>query len=273
MSWWLIALLSVVQGITEFLPISSSGHLKLLPSFTGNGYQGLAFDVAVHVGTLGAVVVYFRRDLAQLAVGAVRALGGKWTPSGRLAVMLVIATIPVLVVGFIEKDFVEARLNSIPIIGWATIGFGILLYIADKTGITVRRMEHIGVHHAIVLGLAQVLALVPGTSRSGITMTAARMLGYERADAARFSMLMSVPVILGAGALLGRDLAASGDWAVGRDAVTAAGLSFLVALLAIDFLMKWLRRSDFAPFVAYRIGLGGVVLYLYYFTTFFGSAG
>lgn len=273
MSWLLIALLSAVQGITEFLPISSSGHLKLLPKFTGDAYQGLLFDVAVHVGTLGAVVVYFWRDLARLAVGATLIVKGKWTDSGRLAVMLLISTLPVLVVGFLAKDFVELRLDSVPIIGWATIGFGILLYAADKTGITVRRLEHVGVSHAVILGLAQVLALVPGTSRSGITMTAARVLGYERAEAARFSMLMSIPVIFAAGVLLGRDLVATGDWVIGRAAVTAAGLSFLVALAAIDFLMKWLRRADFAPFVLYRIGLGGVVLYLYYFTAFFVPSG
>ena len=160
-SWLLIALLSLVQGITEFLPISSSGHLKLLPRFTGDAYQGLLFDVAVHVGTLGAVMVYFWRDLAQLAVGAVNLARGKRTAPGRLAVMLVISTIPVVIVGFLAKDFVELRLDSIPIIGWATIGFGIVLYAADRTGITVRRMEHVGVPHAIILGLAQVLALVP----------------------------------------------------------------------------------------------------------------
>ena len=266
-----IALLSVIQGITEFLPISSSGHLILVPALTQTEDQGLLIDVAVHVGTLGAVVVYFWRDLARMVVGVGQLAAGKTTEAGRLALMLAISTIPVAAVGFFGKGFIEANLRSVEVIAWTTIGFGILLYIADKTGMTVQRIEHVGVRAAILIGLAQVLALVPGTSRSGITITAARVLGYERADAARYSMLLSIPVILGAGAVLGADLVATGDWAIGRDAISAAALSFLAALVAIALLMRWLRRADFAPFVIYRVGLGAALLYLFYFTDFFAT--
>lgn len=259
-----IALLSVIQGITEFLPISSSGHLILVPELTHADDQGLLIDVAVHVGTLGAVMLYFWRDLARIGVGVGQLARGKMTEAGRLALMLVVSTIPVLLVGLVAKEFIGANLRSVEVIAWTTIGFAVLLYVADKTGITVKRVEHVGVRHAILIGLAQVLALVPGTSRSGITITAARVLGYERAEAARYSMLMSIPVIIGAGALLGADLVATGNWAIGRDAIAAIALSFLAALVSIAVLMRWLRRSDFAPFVIYRIGLGAVLLFIVY---------
>ena len=272
MTLFSIVLLSVIQGVTEFLPISSSGHLALFPRLTGTQDQGLLIDVAAHVGTLGAVMLYFWRDLARMVVGVGQLARGKMTEGGRLAIMLALSTVPIAVVGFFAKEFIAANLRSVELIGWTTLGFGVLLYAADKTGMTVQRIEHVGARHAVFLGLAQVLALVPGTSRSGITITAARLLGYERADAARFSMLMSIPVILGAGILLGGDLVASGDWQVGRVAVSAVAFSFLAALLAIAVLMRWLRRADFAPFVIYRVGLGTAVLYLFYFTDFFQAA-
>jgi len=145
-------------------------------------------------------------------------------------------------------------------VAWATLGFGVLLWVADRTGMTIRRIEHMGYGEALVIGLSQVLALIPGTSRSGITMTAARMLGYERAEAARFSMLLSIPTILAAGLLTGLDLYESGDVQLSLDALIAGGLAFATALIAIVAMMGWLKRASFLPFVLYRILLGGGLL-------------
>jgi len=262
-----IILLAVVQGITEFLPISSSGHLILAPALTGSPDQGLLVDVAVHVGTLAAVLMYFWRDVFAMLGGFVRLFTGRINAGARLAIHIVLATIPVVAVGFYLKvSGIEEQLRSVEIIAWTTLGFGILLWIADKVGMTINRLEHMRWGGALFIGLAQVLALIPGTSRSGITMTAARFMGYERSDAAQFSMLMSIPVILGAGLLAGIDLQQAGNIALNEDILLAAGLSFLTALIAIAVLMNWLKRSSFTPFAIYRVLLGGgllVWIYLY----------
>ncbi len=259
-----IAVLSVIQGITEFLPISSSGHLILVPALTGWPDQGLAIDAAVHVGTLGAVIVYFWRDLVQMIRGLSQLAIGRRSPAALLALNLVIGTIPVVVVGFLFRDFIESSLRAVEVIAWATIGFGVLLLIADRFGLTMRRLENLGLSDAVIIGLAQVLALVPGTSRSGITMTAARLLGYQRADAARFSMLLSIPVIAGAGVLIGLELQQAGNVQLGLTAALASLLAFCTALLAIAFLMRWLRSASFMPFVVYRLVLGaGLLAWLY----------
>jgi len=252
-----------VQGITEFLPISSSGHLILVAEVSGQD-QGLLMDVAVHVGTLGAVVTYFWRDLLAMLVGVAGLARGRVSPAARLAGTLVIATIPATVVGFLARDFIESSLRSPAIIAWTTVIFGILLYVADRVGMTIRRISHVGLAHALLLGLAQVLALVPGTSRSGITMTAARLLGYERAEAARYSMLMSIPIIAGAGLLLGIEAIQAEDAALGGDVVLAVLLSFGAALGAISLLMKWVTQIGFLPFVVYRLLLGAVLFYWVY---------
>jgi undecaprenyl-diphosphatase len=264
-----ILILAAVQGITEFLPISSSGHLILVPKLGGLADQGLLMDVAVHVGTLVAVMLYFWRDM----IGMTGALARSFRQLSNqrkldyefwLFVKLVLATLPVIVAGFLVNEYMGADLRTLEIIGWATLVFGIVLYIADKMNMTVRQMEHISYGGAFFIGLLQVLALIPGTSRAGITMTAARFLGVERQDAARFSLLLSIPTIIGAGALKGYELYKSGDPVLLNDAITVAGLSFLFALVAISLLMVWLRRASFTPFVAYRILLGGALLYIAY---------
>lgn len=265
-----ILILAAIQGITEFLPISSSGHLILIPRLSGMADQGLMMDVAVHVGTLAAVMLYFWRDL----FGMAGALGRSFRHiSNRrrldaefwLLLKLVLATLPVIIAGFLVNKYMGADLRSLEIIGWATLVFGLLLFFADKTNMTVRRIEHISFVGAFFIGLLQVLALIPGTSRAGITMTAARFLGVERQDAARFSLLLSIPTILGAGMLKGYELYKSGDPVLLNDAVTAAGLAFAFALIAIALLMAWLRRASFTPFVAYRIFLGGALIYVAYY--------
>ncbi len=256
-----IILLAVVQGITEFLPISSSGHLVLTPAITGAADQGLLLDVSVHVGTLLAVLIYFWRDVLAMIVGFFRLFTGRMTPGARMALHIIVATIPVVAVGFYLKESgIEEQMRSVEIIAWTTLIFGIILWIADKVGMTINRIEHMGWASSIFIGLAQVIALVPGVSRSGITMTAARLMSYERSDAAQFSMLMSIPVILGAGLLAGLDLHKAGNMELNREVMMAIGFSFITALITIAVLMSWLKRASFTPFAIYRIILGAALL-------------
>ena len=264
-----ILVLAAVQGITEFLPVSSSGHLILVPFFMGWSDQGRIMDVAVHIGTLLAVVIYFWRDLLAMA----HALGRSFrlVATGRpldkefwLIVKLVVASLPAVGAGLFIETYFGDGMRSIEIIAWTTILFGILLYVADKMFMTIRRMEHISFLGAFFIGLFQAIALIPGTSRSGITMTAARILGVERSDAARFSFLMAIPTILGAGLLEGYKLYRSGDMSLAQDAALAGALSFAFGFLAIAFMMAWLRRASFAPFVIYRLLLGALLMWIVY---------
>ena len=259
-----IVILALIQGITEFLPISSSGHLVLVPQLTGWTDQGLVIDVAMHVGTLLAVMLYFHKDVWGMTVGLLRAARGRPNPEARTAILIIVATLPVIVAGFLLKDYVETSGRALLVVAWATVGFGLLLWFADSIGMNLREMRHLTYSDAVIVGLAQVLALIPGTSRSGITMTAARLLGYERPEAAKFSMLLSIPTILGAGVLAGYDLYKSGNTTLELDAALAAGLAFLSALIAIALLMAWLKRSTFRPFAVYRLLLGGFLLLVGY---------
>ena len=263
MDLWHAVVLALVQGLTEFLPISSSAHLILLPVLVEWEDQGLAFDVAVHVGTLAAVVAYFRRELARLAVDWVRSVGARRTVGeSRLAWGVLLGTIPVGLAGLALGDLVEAHLRSTLVIAVTTIVFGLALWWADARGARARSEHAIGWRDVLIIGLAQALALIPGTSRSGITMTAGLMLGLTRAGAARFSFLLSIPVIALAGALetvkaVGRVVAV--DWgAVAVGAVVAA----VSAYLCIHFFLKLLERVGMLPFVIYRLVLGAALLLL-----------
>ncbi|MDA1089654.1 MAG: undecaprenyl-diphosphate phosphatase [Proteobacteria bacterium] len=259
-----IAVLAIVQGVTEFLPISSQAHLRLVSAFTGWADQGLMMDVAVHVGTLGAVMLYFWRDLWAMTVGILRLPRGRSDPAARLAGLLIIGTIPAVAAGYLFSRYFPGGLRGLEIIAWTTLVFGIVLYIADQIGMTVRRIEHLRIGDVVIIGIAQAVALIPGTSRSGITMTAARFLGMERRDGARFSMLLSIPVIIGAGSLQGWKLYQSGDAQLTMAAILAAGLAFATALIVMAVLMAWLKRSTYTPFVIYRIALGGFLLAVVY---------
>jgi len=256
--------LALVQAITEFLPISSSAHLILLPRVLDWSDQGLLFDIAVHVGTLFAVIAYFYRDVGMVIVGTGQLATGRSTPGSRLALQLLIATIPLLIVGLFIYEYVGDALRSVELIAWTTIGFGALLYLADKVGMTVNRLEHMNLPRALIIGVAQVLALIPGTSRAGITMTAARFLGFERAEAARFSMLLSIPAILAAGTVAGMEVYERGEMDFTISLLIAAGLAFVGALIAIALMMAWLRHATFTPFVFYRFALGGALLWWIY---------
>ena len=209
-------------------------------------------------------MLYLWRDVGRVAIGAILLSIGRWTPGGKLFLLLVVGTIPLVIAGVLVKKYLGVTSRSVEVVAWASIGFGILLFIVDRAALTLRRLEHTTFAAAFFIGLSQVLALIPGTSRSGITMTAARFLGYERSDAARFSMLLSIPAILGAGILFGIDLYQSGDAKIQADAIVAAVLSLVSALIAIVLMMAWLRRASFTPFVIYRVLLGGVLLYLVY---------
>jgi undecaprenyl-diphosphatase len=266
-----VLILALVQGVTEFLPISSSGHLVLTwQAFDIAGWQvaeeteaeRLVLDIAVHLGTLFAVLVYFRSDVAEMLSGAVKLTKGRHDPGGQLVLYIVAATLPLVLAGFLMKDLITENLRDPTVIAWATIGFGLLLYAGDKIGLTLKRLEHMGYGSVAVIGLAQVLALIPGTSRAGITMTAARFCGFERTEAARFSLLLAVPAILAAATLAGLDLYRMGDLRLGLSAGLAAVFAFAAALAAIAAMMNWLKKASFTPFVIYRILLGALLLYL-----------
>ncbi len=259
-----IIVLALLQGLTEFLPISSSAHLILVPRLVDWPDQGLAFDVAVHVGTLSAVVFYFRHEIVRLFFD--------WTQSvvqrrrvgeSSLAWAVLLGTIPAGMAGLLFKDEIELYLRSPLVIAATTIGFGLLLGWADWRGRRQRSEHTIGWRDTLVIGLSQALALIPGTSRSGITMTAALMMGLTRTAAARFSFLLSIPIILAAGGKLTIDLL-QGEGAVLWDALLIGSvLSAITAYLCIHYFLKLLDRMGMMPFVVYRLLLGVVLLVLF----------
>ena len=255
-------LLAVIQGVTEFLPVSSSGHLVLLPNLAGLPDQGLVIDVAVHMGTLGAVLLYFRDDVARVLIGMLRMASGRFDgPEVRLALLLVLATVPVMIAGLaLRLAGLDLMLRSVTVIAWATLIFGIVLWWADRTGSRARAASDWNPKDAFIMGLWQAIALIPGTSRSGITITAARRLGYARTDAARLAMLMSIPTIIASGTLLGLEVASSMDLPRARDGCIAAVIAFVAALGALHFMMRLIERVSFTPFVIYRVVLGLVLL-------------
>lgn len=259
-------LVAVVQGITEFLPISSSGHLILLPALTGMEDQGQIIDVSVHFGTLFAVVLYFWTDVKAGLMGLPNVLRGRIETDGdRLCLSLIIATIPVILLGLALKvTGLDDAMRSVKVIGWTMLLFGIVLYWADQRGHETKKTEDWGVTDAIKLGLWQAVALIPGTSRSGITITGARFMGYNRSDAAKISMLMSIPTILASVALLGAEVIATGNAEAAHDGAIAAGFAFVSALAALSLMMRLLRSVSYTPYVIYRFVFGiGLLVWAY----------
>lgn len=258
-----LIVLALIQGITEFLPISSSAHLILAPLVMDWRDQGPLIDLAAHMGTLGAVMLYFRRETGMLARGGVDALRFRDSPDRRLFVLLAGASLPVVLFGALLVALkLEEAMRSPHLIGATSIIFGLLLWHADRRPAAAEKtVSTLGWREAMMVGLAQMLSLVPGVSRSGVTMTAARYLGWSRVEAARFSMLLAIPVtmVLGLAAML--RLVTDGSEDQLAAALIVAGLSFLVALGAIAFLMKWLQRMSFLPFVVYRVLLGVALLW------------
>jgi len=259
--------LALIQGLTEFLPISSSAHLALVPLLTGWPDQGLAFDCIVHLGTLTAVLIYFRTDISNMGVGFGRTIMARsWQADaeGRMAWFVLLATIPVGLAGLTFKDLVEGELRSVAVIAVASIVFGLLLWWADARHKKSRSAQDWTFAQAMLVGLAQAVALIPGTSRSGITMTAALMLGFSRQEAARFSFLLSIPVIFLAGGLKIKDLIEQPQLGIGI-AELAIGycLSAAFAYLCIHYFLRFIERMGMLPFVLYRIALGILLLLLF----------
>ena len=261
-----LLIVAVIQGITEFLPISSSGHLILLPNLSGMADQGQTIDVAVHVGTLFAVCLYFRSDVALSIRGFGHLFSGKRnTAAAQLSKNLVVATIPVVIAGlFLSVTGLDDAMRSVAVIGWTMLGFGIVLYVFDQIGKTEQKFEDWSLKQALILGLWQAIALIPGTSRSGITITGARAMGYDRESAARIAMLMSIPTILASGTLLTIEVLSTADMQVARDGAIAAAFAFAAALAALSLMMRLLKSVSFTPYVIYRVILGVILLWYAY---------
>lgn len=260
-----IFVLGITQSLAEFLPVSSSAHLVLLPLFCGWEDQGMLTDVALHVGTLFSVVLYFRKDVAALTRGAFSLLKGRTGEAdARFLLLLIVATLPVLAVGFFAGGVVDAYLRSPRLIACTMSVFGVALYFADRYGPKKLTVGEMTFGRALFVGAAQVLAIVPGVSRSGITVTAARLAGVKREDAARFSMLLSIPTIGAAGGYgLLRFLSDPSVAEEGRLVLFGMFVSFAGGLAAVWFLMNWVKKASFAVFAVYRILLGAVLFYLF----------
>ncbi|HET7875567.1 MAG TPA: undecaprenyl-diphosphatase UppP [Methylomirabilota bacterium] len=255
MSYLQAAVLGMVQGLTEFLPVSSSGHLVLVPRLLGWGDQGLAFDAVMHLGTLAALLVYFRRELLAMVWGTERPLG--W--------LLVAATIPAGLAGLLFEQAIESRLRSPIVVAVSLIGWALVMWAADRYADRTRRRttqpSDVGWGAGMAVGVSQALALIPGTSRSGVTITTGLFAGMDRATAARFAFLLSIPITAGAGGLKTLHVV-RGGWDPGLLGPLGVGLaaSFLAGLLAVWFLVNFLQRRTLLPFVVYRCALGLVIL-------------
>ncbi len=260
-----IFILSLIQGLTEFLPVSSSGHLVLSHHLLGSGGHDLCWesnrliDVAVHVGTLLSVLVYFKKDLFDIGSN----ITNKNSDGFKLFRHIIIASLPVVVVGHFIHQYQFSFLCMIQIMAWMTLIFGVVLYIADKYD-SQKTLSDMSNSNAFLIGLSQTLALIPGVSRSGITMTSARFMGFSRTEAARFSLLLSIIAISGAGVLGSMDLIESKSLTIGKDVTIAFALSFISGLIAVHLMMKWLSKATFKPFAIYRIILGIALLMMIY---------
>jgi undecaprenyl-diphosphatase len=263
-----IFLLACIQGFTEFLPISSSGHLIIAPILFGYSLQSLAFDVAVHVGTLAAVILYFRQEIARMLVAGIDATRRRslTNPDARLGAMVIVATLPILVLGFPLKLLLELMREDEQlvelVIATTTIGFGLLLWLGDRIGRRDRDEYALGWRSALLVGLFQAIAIVPGTSRSGITITAALLLGLTRKAASRFSFLLSIPTIALAGLLEVKSLIEAETPIAWGELWLGAALSFIVAYLTIHFFLHFIERISMEPFAVYRLLLGTLIFWI-----------
>lgn len=271
-----IVVLALLQGITEFLPVSSSAHLIFPSQLLGWQDQGLAFDVAVHVGTLLAVIFYYMSDLVQITTHTIESIiKRRQTPLSRIGWYIVIATIPAGLAGLLLESFVSTVARSIHVIAYTTIGFGILLGIAsylnrkinwrtiiNMQGQRADSLRQMTLSQAVIIGFAQALALIPGTSRSGITLTAGLFLGLRPEAAARFSFLLSIPIIIASGSLEGYKLLTEPNMGANPVEMLIGGvISFVTAIIVINLFMRFISKSGMAIFVIYRILLGCALLY------------
>ena len=261
-----LCILAVVQGITEFLPVSSSAHLILVPKLLDIADQGLLIDVGAHAGTLLAVMAVFYRDIWAMIQGGFDVVTFRKTQNRHMVLCLVIATIPCAAFGFAILNYQETLMRHIPLIIISNIIWAFALWWADRSAPQDKTLEeHMTWRKAVLMGLAQTIALVPGTSRSGITVTMARYLGFSRVDSARLSVMMGVPIILGAVlAILVKLIQEGAEGTQWNDFAIVAGLSFVTASITLVIFMRWLRRFSFTPFVIYRFILAAFLLFWFY---------
>jgi undecaprenyl-diphosphatase len=267
MGWFEAVVLGLVQGLTEFLPISSSAHLRIVGTAFGWDDPGAAFTAIIQIGTELAVLLYFRRDIARIVSAWVLSLLGrrKNDPDARMGWLIIVGSIPIIVLGLLLKDRIETTFRDLRIVAIALVAFSLILYAADRVGRKKLELENLNTRDGVVFGFAQALALIPGVSRSGGTITAGLFLGYSRAAAARYSFLLAIPAVLGSGfyeaygALKGDAQGRPVDW---PPTILATVIAFAVGLLVIAWLLRYLDRGSFTPFVVYRVVLGLLVLAL-----------
>jgi undecaprenyl-diphosphatase len=268
MGWFEAVVLGIVQGLTEFLPISSNAHLRIVGAAFGWSDPGAAFTAITQIGTELAVLVYFARDIGRIVTAWVSSLFNRerrGDPDARMGWLIIIGSIPIIVLGLLFQKQIETNLRDLRIIAIALVVFSLFLYVADRVGVKRRGLDDLTVGHGIVYGVAQALALIPGVSRSGGTITAGLFLGYTRSAAARYSFLLAIPAVLGSGlyevykTFKGGVHGAQVDWA---PTIVATVLAFGVGLSVIAWLLRYLNRGSFTPFVVYRIVLGLLVLAL-----------
>jgi undecaprenyl-diphosphatase len=267
MGWIEAVVLGFVQGLTEFLPISSSAHLRLIGELFGWDDPGAAFTAITQIGTEAAVLVYFRRDIARIVVAWLRSLTrrGKPDPDARMGWLIIVGSIPIVILGLLFQDQIETTLRDLRIVAIALVAFSLVLYWADRVGAKNRQLTDLTIGHGIAFGLAQAAALIPGVSRSGGTITMGLFLGYTREAAARYSFLLAIPAVLGSGffqayeALTG-DVA--GETVAWGPTILATVIAFAVGLTVIAWLLRYLNRGSFTPFVVYRVVVGLLVLAL-----------
>ena len=266
MNYFEAIVLGVVQGLTEFLPISSTAHLRIVPAFFGWADPGAAFTAVVQLGTMAAVLLFFWRDLWRIASTWVRALyqpEPRGTLDARLGWYLIYGTIPIAVLGLVFKNQIETGARDLRIIGWVLILFGLALWLVDRAFPQRKTIADLNLRDGVLYGLAQALALIPGVSRSGATITAGRALGYTREDAARFSFLLSVPAVVLSGLFELRKIGGEGGTSWGPT-IVATVVAFAVGYAAIAWLLRWLTSHSMLVFAVYRVALGVLVLALVY---------
>jgi len=260
-----IIILAIIQGLTEFLPISSSGHLVLVTFLFDWVDQGLLFDVAVHFGSLLAVGLFFRKDFIALFFGGIRLLNGNIeTPESRLSLFIIIGTFPAAILGFFMIPWIDGNLRDPAIIIFTLSGYGIVMALVDHFCKSNRNISSIGLRDVLIIGCAQALSLVPGTSRSGITITAARLMGFKRLEAARFSFLLSAPIILIAVAYKFLEVLLSDSIVYWNQLIIGILIAFIVAYLSIGAFMRVVSHIGLKPFAIYRLLLAAYIFYIVY---------
>ena len=255
--------LGVLQGLTEFLPISSSAHLRIFPELFGWGDPGAAFTAVIQIGTELAVVIYFRKDIWRIGSSWVRSLYNpelRGTLDSRMGWFIIVGSLPIVILGVLLKDVIERDFRNLWIIGSTLIVLGIVLGIADRVGRSDRSINRMTLRHAVFLGLAQACALVPGVSRSGATISMGRFLGYDREAATRFAFLLAIPAVVGAGLFELKEIPGGGNDYGWGPTIVATVVSFLVGYAAIAWLLRYVSTRSYLPFVLYRIALGAFTL-------------